>query len=63
MIRVETFHKPDRLLRRRYYFRFRAANGEIMAQSEAYNSRTSRDQSLQVLTSGIYEGGWKRVDL
>ena len=37
---------------RRWYFRFRAANGEVMAQSEAYNSRAARDDAVFSVRGG-----------
>ena len=46
----ETYDK--RTLRgRRYYWRLRAANGEIVAQGEGYNSAAGRDNGIRVVAS------------
>lgn len=34
----------------RYYFRVRAANGEIILQSEGYNSKAARNATVKLIT-------------
>lgn len=34
-----------------YYFRVRAANGMIIAQSEAYNTKRARDNGIRALVA------------
>lgn len=50
-MREYKFETYDRMtLRgRRWFFRFRAANGEIMLQSEGYNSAAARDHAIIVI--------------
>lgn len=40
---------PDCSPKRLYYFRLVAANGEIVAQSEAYNSAQARDHGIEAV--------------
>ncbi len=42
-------------LQRRYYFRLLAANGEIIAQSEAYTRKASRDKTVALLARARME--------
>lgn len=35
----------------RYYFRVRAANGKIIAQSEGYNTKRARDNGIRALVA------------
>ncbi len=42
---------------RRYFFRIRANNGEVLAQSEAYNTARARDQGVAAIVAGITSTG------
>lgn len=46
---VEFFSRRDKLLRKRWYFRIRAENHEILVTSEAYNSQRARWTGFQAL--------------
>lgn len=39
-----------------YYFRLRAANGEIIAASEAYTRKSSRDKTVRLLLTAKLVG-------
>lgn len=47
--KFETYDRKKPLRRRQYYFRFRAANGEVMVQSEGYNNQADRDRAIVVI--------------
>lgn len=44
--RFDTFDRLT-LRGRRWFFRFKAPNGEIVFQSEAYNSAAARDNGIE----------------
>ena len=52
MLRSFKFQKYWRInifLQRRWYWRFRAGNGEIIAVGEAYNSAEDRDRCIYLI--------------
>ncbi len=38
-----------------YYFRIRAANGEIVLQSEGYNTKRAREKTVKLLLSATFK--------
>lgn len=60
---IEKFSRPANLnkgLRDQFYFRVRARNGKIVAQSEGYNTKRARDNGIKALLrvtfhSSIYD--------
>lgn len=53
-LKIETFDRRT-LWGRRYFFRIKAANGEVIAQSEGYRNRLDRDGATDLLTTRDYE--------
>lgn len=49
--RIEGFDRATRAGKRRWYFRVRGANGRIIAQSEAYNTKRARDAGILALVA------------
>lgn len=62
-MKIEVFKKfyPDKPTRGfwRHYFRARAANGEIIFQSEPYNQKRERDKTVRL----IRRTNWSNVDV
>ena len=60
--KFERFHRSDGKFEMKYYFRLKAGNGEIVAQSEAYNTAAARDKGirsvrLNALTASVVNEG------
>lgn len=59
--RIETFERPgptypqseDLEPRTNYYFHVKAANNEILAQSEAYTSKAAREKGIRALRRAL----------
>ena len=45
--KFERFHRSDGKFEMKYYFRLKAGNGEIIAQSEGYNTAAARDKGIR----------------
>lgn len=51
---IETFSRRT-LLGRRHFFRIRATNGQVVAQSEGYANKIDRDMVAGHLRGGLIE--------
>lgn len=54
-MRIELFSRRSLLGRKSWYFRVRATNGEIVAQSEGYRNRSDARTTAQRLREGVSE--------
>lgn len=52
-MKVEIFSARNLIGRKRWYFRVRAANGNIIAQSEAYSRRVDAVGTAHSLKAGL----------
>lgn len=52
-MRIELFSRRNMLGVKRWYFRIRAANGKIVAQSEAYTRRTDAQATAQSIRQNL----------
>jgi uncharacterized protein YegP (UPF0339 family) len=57
-LHIEKFSVPRRgAIKPRYYFRVVAANSEIIAQSESYNTPQARNKTAKLLAESKIEVG------
>lgn len=56
---IQTFRSKKT---RQYYFRVVARNNRIIAQSEGYKTKRSRDRGVEALTD-VFVGGHQIVDV
>lgn len=61
-MRFELFVRRSMLGRKKWYFRLRAANGQIVAQSEAYSRRIDALSTIQSIASGAGQAEVVEVD-
>lgn len=52
-MKIEVFHRRNLLGKKRWYFRIRAENGQIIAQSEAYSRRIDAMSTVQSIRQNI----------
>lgn len=52
---IERFERTSILRGRRWYFRVKAPNGEIVAQSEGYNSAAGREKGIKALRKAVHD--------
>ncbi len=52
-MRIELFSRRNMLGAKRWYFRLRADNGQIVAQSEAYSRRIDAQATAQSIRQNI----------
>lgn len=51
-MRFELFARRNVLGRKKWYFRLRAANGQVVAQSEGYSRRVDALNTIQSIAKG-----------
>lgn len=52
-MKFEVFHRRNLLGKKRWYFRIRAENGQIVAQSEAYSRKIDAMSTIQSLRQNV----------
>ena len=52
-MRFELFHRRNLLGMKRWYFRIRSSNGQIVAQSEAYSRRVDAMNTVQSIRQNV----------
>ena len=52
-MKFEVFHRRNLLGKKRWYFRIRAENGQIVAQSEAYSRRIDAMGTAQSVRQNV----------
>ena len=52
-MKFELFHRRNMLGKRRWYFRIRAENGQIVAQSEAYSRKIDAMSTVQSVRQNV----------
>lgn len=52
-MRIELFSRRNMLGAKRWYFRIRAANGQIVAQSEAYTRKVDAQATAQSIRQNL----------
>lgn len=52
-MKFEVFHRRNLLGKMRWYFRIRAENGQIVAQSEAYSRKIDAMSTIQSLRQNV----------
>lgn len=52
-MKLEVFHRRNMLGKMRWYFRIRAENGQIVAQSEAYSRKIDAMSTAQSIRQNV----------
>ncbi len=54
-LKVEVFYRRNIFGKKRHYFRIKAGNGEIIAQSEAYKNDADCVHTARLIMSGNFD--------